>query len=98
MTNKFSENKVEKLYNLLRSLGPGSDRLAALEAVKPVLSSLSRQELVDGLKDVSLLPVFDCINTAEPVLVQASCDVLQHLLGFTDPALVLERLYSVSDK
>jgi len=82
---------MEKLSSLLTSLGPGSDRLGALEGVKPALSSLSRQELVDGLKDVSLLPVFDCLNGGESSLIQAACDVLQHLLGFTDPALVLER-------
>ena len=82
---------MEKLSSLLTSLEPGSDRLASLEAVKPALSTLSRQELVDGLRDVSLLPVFDCLNGGEPPLIQAACSVLQHLLGFTDPALVLER-------
>lgn len=82
---------MDKLSSLLTSLEPGSDRLAALEAVKPALSTLSRQELVDGLRDVSLLPVFDCLNGGEPALIHAACSVLQHLLGFTDPALVLER-------
>ena len=83
---------MEKLSSLLASLEPGSDRLAALEAVKLALSTLSRQELVDGQRDESLMPVFDCLNGGEPSLIQASCSVLQHLLGFTDPALVLERL------
>lgn len=83
---------MEKLSSLLTALEPGSDRLAVLEAVKPALSNLSRQELVDGLRDVILLPVFDCLKGGEPSLIQASCSVLQHLLGFTDPALVLERL------
>jgi len=82
---------MDKLSTLLSSLGPSNDRLGALEGVKPALSSLSRQDLVDGLKDVSLLPVFDCLNSGEPALIQAACDVLHHLLGFTDPALVLER-------
>eukprot|EP00092_Neocalanus_flemingeri_P003439 GFUD01003687.1.p1 GENE.GFUD01003687.1~~GFUD01003687.1.p1 ORF type:complete len:499 (-),score=180.28 GFUD01003687.1:555-2051(-) len=82
---------MEKLSTLLTSLEPNSDRMGALEAVKPALSSLSRQELVDGLRDVSLLPVFDCLNSGETTLVQTACSVLTHLLSFTDPALVLER-------
>jgi len=82
---------MDKLSQLLTSLGPGSDRIGALEGVKPALSSLSRQDLVDGLRDVSLLPVFDCLNTEDSTLIQAACDVLHHLLSFTDPALVLER-------
>ena len=82
---------MEKFSVLLTSLEPGSDRLGALEGVKPALSSLSRQELVDGLKDVSLLPVFDCLNSGESALVETACNVLTHLLSFTDPALVLER-------
>jgi len=82
---------MDKFSILLTSLEPGSDRLAALEGVKPALSSLSRQELVDGLKDVSFLPVFDCLNSGESALVETACNVLTHLLSFTDPALVLER-------
>ena len=88
---KYFQKQMDKLSTLLTSLGPGSDRLGALEGVKPALSSLSRQDLVDGLKDVSLLPVFDCLNSQDSALIQAACDVLHHLLGFTDPALVLER-------
>jgi len=82
---------MDKLPTLLTSLSPESDRISTLEGVKPLLGALSRQELVDGLKDVSLLPVFDCLNTGDQKLIKVACDVLQHLLGFTDPALVLER-------
>ena len=41
---------MEKLRELLSQLGPGGDRLATLEAVKPALGSLSRKEAEDGLK------------------------------------------------
>jgi len=82
---------MDKLSTLLSSLDPNCDRLANLEGIKPALSSLSRQELVDGLREVSLLPVFDCLKSGESTLVQTACDVLVHLLSFTDPALVLER-------
>ena len=41
---------METLRELLSQLGPGGDRLATLEAVKPALGSLSRKEAEDGLK------------------------------------------------
>ena len=45
----------------------------------------------DGLKDVDLCPIFECLQTTDPRLVQTAVDVLHHLLNLSDPALVLER-------
>ena len=45
----------------------------------------------DGLKDVDLCPIFECLQATDSRLVQTAVDVLHHLLNLSDPALVLER-------
>ena len=82
---------MEKLKEILSSLNPNSDRSSALEEIKPALSSLSRKEAEEGLKDVDLLPVFDCLHSGDPDLIQTAVDVLHHLLNLSDPALVIDR-------
>ena len=82
---------MEKLKEILSNLNPSSDRNSALEEVKPALSSLSRKEAEEGLKDVDLLPIFDCLHSGDQDLIQTAVDVLHHLLNLSDPALVLDR-------
>ena len=45
----------------------------------------------EGLKEVDLCPLFDCLDSADTDLVETASDILQKLLGFSDPGLVLER-------
>lgn len=79
------------MRELLSQLGQTEERHATLEGIKPALSSLSRKEAEDGLKDVDLSPVFDCLSTNDPNVVKTASDILQHLLNLSDPALVLDR-------
>ena len=82
---------MDKLSGILMNLDQSNDRCSALQSIKPALSALTRQELVDGLKDVSLLPIFDCLKTNDVRLIDAACDILQHLLNFIDPVFVIEK-------
>ena len=88
---KYCLQNMEKLKEILSNLNPNSDRTSALEEVKPALSSLSRKEAEEGLKDVDLLPLFDCLHSSDQDLIQTAVDVLHHLLSLSDPALVLDR-------
>ena len=82
---------MEEVFTLLSSLAFVYDRLEALEGLKPALRSLSKQEMADGLKNINLTPVLDCLYSDQSTLIQTACDVLHQLLGSIDPALVLER-------
>jgi len=86
---------MERLTELLSNLELDDDKVKTLEGIKPALSSFSRKESEDGLKDLNLLPIFDCLHSNDTDLVKTSVDVLQYLLNFSDPALVLERYGSL---
>ena len=82
---------TDRLSQLLSSLDAGADRTQVLQEVRPALSALSRKEVEDGLKEVDLGPLFDCLDSPDRVLVETASDILNKLLSFSDPALVLER-------
>ena len=82
---------MEEVFTLLSSLAFVYDRLEALEGLKPALRSLSKQEMADGLKNINLTPVIDCLYSDQSSLIQTACDILHLLLSSIEPALVLER-------
>ena len=82
---------TDRLTQVLSSLAAGADRAQRLQEIRPALSGLSRKEVEEGLKEVDLCPLFDCLKSADRDLVETASDILQKLLSFSDPALVLER-------
>ena len=82
---------TDQLSQVLSSLSAEEDRAQRLLEIRPALSALSRKEVEEGLKEVDLCPLFDCLHSADHALVETASDILQKLLGFSDPALVLER-------
>ena len=82
---------TDRLAAVLSSLEAGEDRARLLQEVRPALSALSRKEVQEGLKDVVLCPLFDCLNCGDQEVVETAADLLNKLLSFSDPALVLER-------
>ena len=82
---------TDRLVAVLSSLEAGQDRARLLQEVRPALSALSRKEVEEGLKDVDLCPLFDCLNHSDKDLVETASDLLNKLLSFSDPGLVLER-------
>ena len=82
---------TDRLSQVLSSLASEEDRAQSLQEIRPALSALSRKEVEEGLKEVDLCPLFDCLNSPDRDLVETASDILQKLLSFSDPALVLER-------
>ena len=82
---------TDRLSQVLSSLASDEYRAQSLQEIRPALSALSRKEVEEGLKEVDLCPLFDCLNSADRDLVETASDILQKLLSFSDPALVLER-------
>ena len=82
---------TDRLTQVLSSLAAGADRAQRLQEIRPALSGLSRKEVEEGLKEVDLCPLFDCLHTADQDLAEIASDILQKLLSFSDPALVLDR-------
>ena len=82
---------TDRLSQLLSGLAAGGDRTQLLLEVRPALSALSRKEVEDGLKEIDLCPMFDCLNSPDTDLVETASDLLNKLLNFSDPGLVLER-------
>ena len=82
---------MDKLREILKQLTSDGDRRAVLDEIKPALSSLSRKDTEDGLKDIDLAPLFDCLHSSDSALIDTASDVLQYLLNLQDPALVIER-------
>ena len=60
-------------------------------SVKKVKAHAGRKEVEDGLKEIDLCPMFDCLNSPDSDLVETASDLLNKLLNFSDPGLVLER-------
>ena len=82
---------TDRLSQVLSSLTAEEDRAQRLQEIRPALSALSRKEVEEELKEVDLCPLFDCLHSADQDLVETASDILQKLLSFSDPALVLER-------
>ena len=81
---------MDKLREILKQLTSDGDRRAVLDEVKPALSSLSRKDSEDGLKDIDLAPLFDCLHSSDLALVETASDVLQYLLTLQDQAPVID--------
>ena len=56
---------TDRLSQLLSGLAAGGDRTQLLLEVRPALSALSRKEVEDGLKEIDLCPMFDCLNSPD---------------------------------
>lgn len=53
------------LGSLVRTLETSPNKLNTLEELKTLLSSISSFELRNALPNVSIVPVFDCLNTED---------------------------------
>ncbi|KAL8569590.1 hypothetical protein ACOMHN_044728 [Nucella lapillus] len=86
----MAANTVGSLIDILQSSDEKVDRL---EELKVLLSALSTQELRTVVPNVSILPVFECLNTENKDQQELCCSVLQRLLSALSCGLILENLH-----
>lgn len=82
---------MEALGFILSNLSLSDNKETVLAELKPALSKLSRAEVSAGINCVDLIPVFDCLNTDKAGQIEACCSILQYLLTFMDPELVVDK-------
>jgi len=82
---------MEELTNILSNLSLSGNKSDFLAGVKPALSALTRADIATGIKDVDLVVLFDCLNTDSSEQIESCIEVLQYLLSFIDPQIVLQR-------
>jgi hypothetical protein len=70
---------------LVNNLANSNDKLESLEELKILLSSIAPQELRNVVPNISMLPVFECLNSEEKyVFAQSVCvRVFFSTFGFT---------------
>ncbi|KAK7495734.1 hypothetical protein BaRGS_00012954 [Batillaria attramentaria] len=79
--------------SLVESLEGSEDRLDCLEQLKTLLSSVPPAELRNIVPNISILPVFACLNTDDKAQQEVCCEVLDRLLTALSAGLILENLY-----
>ncbi|CAH1787157.1 unnamed protein product, partial [Owenia fusiformis] len=87
--NRYSEIMAERVSELLDSLPSSVDVIGSLHEIKTILNSLHPSTLKEIVPNVSFNTVFDCINSSESEVIEASSDVLQQLLQALEPLVVL---------
>ncbi|XP_076455116.1 26S proteasome non-ATPase regulatory subunit 5-like [Babylonia areolata] len=78
---------------VINALASSNEKLDRLEELKVLLSAVPPQELRTIVPNVSILPVFECLNTNDKDQQEICCSVLERLLSALSSSLILENLH-----